>query len=745
MGRRGVWVWVLICLFFAAASAGAEEMELFSGERFQGGPWRIRADQIIYEATTHTYSAVGQVEIRQGERRITADQVQVNEITKIAQVQGHVLFVLGEDILAGQAGYFNLATRCGELRGARLFLKRNHFHVDSPLIRKTGEHSYYTEKAVITTCDADLPVWSFSAQKLNVVLEGYATSPNTFLRLAGVPVFYLPYVILPAMTVRQSGFLMPNFGQHKAGGTILEIPLYWAINNQMDATLYQNIITNRGYQQGVEYRWRGHGDSAGNFHFAYLNDRDEQALTNHRYLVAGMLTQAWSPDWHTRLTLDRVSDINYLKNFNFGYLGLNRYSRELVQEFGRDLEQEEVNTRVSTLVNSGNLPWFNLSAYGRYYQRLRADDPNPYHKLPGLSLETVTYPIGKTPFLIGLNSSYIHYYHEPGQTGHRLDLHPQLWGQLQPLPGVSLDSRIGYRQTAFRIDKHISQGPPDNYLTRQLYDAKVSVASKWFKDYGRGDADQTYYRHTLRPEVSYWNMPRYNASRYPDFDPFDLGWREVTSRNLPIRDGDDPLGGVNAVTYGFSSNLLRRGENRQGQAVVRDLLWLRFSQSAFFTSTSMWLDGLSHHQNRFSDFLGESEFSPFRQLTLGLDLGASPYNEGFTRANTKLTIYDPARKNYLNVGYLFIKESANQVNVTTYLDLLPSVKTWVTSAHTFLTNKKLESRYGLVFQRQCWGVALSYTERPDDKRIGFTIIIPGLAEKFKRPPIIMPEGRENTF
>ena len=270
----------------------------------------------------------------------------------------------------------------------------------------------------------------------------------------------------------------------------------------------------------------------------------------------------------------------------------------------------------------------------------------------------------------------------------------------------------------------------------------MGLSSKWFKDYDRSADNQPYYRHTLRPEVTYWNMPRYNAARYPDFDPFDLGWREATSRNLPIRDGDDPLGGVNAVTYGFSSNLLRRGENRQGQAVVRDLLWLRFSQSTFFTTTSMWLDGLSHRQSRFSDFLGESEFSPFRQLTLGLDVGASPYSEGFSRANTKLTIYDPARKNYLNVGYLFIKESANQVNVTTYLDLLPSVKTWVTSAHTFLTNKKLESRYGLIFQRQCWGIALSYTERPDDKRLGFTIIIPGLAEKFKRPAIRMPEDKE---
>ena len=104
-----------------------------------------------------------------------------------------------------------------------------------------------------------------------------------------------------------------------------------------------------------------------------------------------------------------------------------------------------------------------------------------------------------------------------------------------------------------------------------------------------------------------------------------------------------------------------------------------------------------------------------------------------------MTLLDANRQNYISVNYIFINDFAKQINVETYLNLMKSVKTWVTYGHTFETNNQLEKRYGLVLQRQCWGVVLSYTERPDDKRVGFTVFIPGLGEKMKRSPVRFPD------
>lgn len=723
----------LLLLVFLVCPARAQDLELFQKEGFQGGPWRLRAEKLIYDASRHTYIAEGRVELRQADRRLSADHAEVNEVTKIAIVRGNVVLVAGEDIFAGEAGYFNLATRSGEMHQARLFLKQNHFHVNSDLIRKTGENSYYVEKATITTCDPDYPVWSFSTRKLTVVTDGWATGRNAVFKLGGVPVLYSPVAVLPVRTTRQSGFLMPFFAQNKAGGPVVELPFYWAISNYADATFYQNIISSRGYMQGLNLRYRGYGQTMADFQLTYLSDHRDGVVTPNRYWTSGMADHALG-DWKLRLTLDKVSDANYLKDFNYGYLALNRYSHDLASDFGRNLEQEEVKFRVSTLLASNNFSWANLTAYGRYYDRLLRNDPRPFNRLPGVSLTTLTWPVWG-PFSLGFESSYTHFYQSHGQTGQRLDFHPQLWCQLQPLAGLSLESRTGFRETFFRIDDHLPNGPTGDNLGRTLYDVKISASSLWYRDYGRDAEGSTSYRHFIRPEIAYWNMPRYQARRYPDFDPFDLGWVTQTSRSLPVREGDDPLGAINAVTYGFSSNILRRSLNPQGQASVSDLFWFRFSHGVFFNSSSMSLEGGDLPHNRFADFYGESEFYLSRRLTFGVNLGVSPYEQGFNRANVKMIVYDRDRRNYLNVSYLYLKDFANQINVATYLDIFRSVKTWITTRHTFLTDKKLETQYGLVLQRQCWGVALTFTDRADDQRFGFSIIFPGIMEKFKKAPM----------
>ena len=743
MARNFILTLGCLILLLSAGSAGAAtEMDLFQGQRFEGGPWKIRADTITYDAASRLYTAEGNVIIRQGDRHIRAEEVEVNEATKIARVRGNVVLVLDEDIFTGQEGQFNLATRCGEMTGARLFLKKNHFHVDSPLIRKTGDKTYYAEEAKVTTCDADRPVWSFSARKLSVVLDGYATGRDGLFHLAGVPVLYLPMAVLPVMTSRQSGFLLPTYGQHRAGGSVVEAPFYWAISNFSDLTLYQTVFSNRGYMQGGEYRRRGHDEAAANFRFFYMNDNYTQNTTNRRYWASGMINQPLG-DWEARGTLDRVSDSKYLADFNFGYMGLNRYSRELLLEFGRDLEQEEVNTRVSNFNLARNFSVANLTFHTRYYEKLINDDPNLFNRLPGVSLNSVPLSLGGLPIYLALNSSYNYFYQNHGMTGDRLDFHPNISLQGQPLPGISFGSRVGFRETLFRVDRTVPEGPPEQVIPRQLFDSRVALSGAWARDYGRATESSSFYRHILRPEVSYTNVPRFNPRRYPQFDPLDQGWVARVNRNLPVREGDDPVGGVNALTYGIANNILWRSQNEQGQATVREVLWFRLSQSSFFNKSSMGLDGNSVNHHPFSDFWAELQFYPLRQLALGSNIGVSPYKEGFDRADFKVTVLDSKRQNYINLNYVFVKNFAKQINAEAYLNLMKSVKTWVTYGHTFETNNQLEKRYGVVLQRDCWGVVLSYTDRTNDQRFGFTVFIPGLGEKMKRSPVRFPDDSKH--
>src|SRR4030043_2179399 len=114
--------------------------------------------------------------------------------------------------------------------------------------------------------------------------------------------------------------------------------------------------------QGAEYRRQGHRDAGATFRGFYLSDHENRNIpTPHRYWVAGMVNQPLPEAWNLRLTFDRVSDAAYLKDFNFGYMGLNRYSRELLRDYGRNLEQEDVTTRVSTGMFARNFSWGNVT------------------------------------------------------------------------------------------------------------------------------------------------------------------------------------------------------------------------------------------------------------------------------------------------------------------------------------------------------------------------------------------------
>src|SRR6201993_4985623 len=73
----------------------------------------------------------------------------------------------------------------------------------------------------------------------------------------GVPVAYMPYFSTPDPTVkRKSGFLTPQPGESSVYGYSLEIPYYWAIAPDYDATFTPRITSKQGVLLSAEFRQR---------------------------------------------------------------------------------------------------------------------------------------------------------------------------------------------------------------------------------------------------------------------------------------------------------------------------------------------------------------------------------------------------------------------------------------------------------------------------------------------------------
>ena len=54
----------------------------------------------------------------------------------------------------------------------------------------------------------------------------------------------------------------------------MELPFFWAISENADATFYQRYLEKRGYKQGVEFRYFLSPEIFGTLYADYINDRN---------------------------------------------------------------------------------------------------------------------------------------------------------------------------------------------------------------------------------------------------------------------------------------------------------------------------------------------------------------------------------------------------------------------------------------------------------------------------------------
>ena len=100
----------------------------------------------------------------------------------------------------------------------------------------------------------------------------------------------MPYLIFPAKTTRQTGFLFPRFAYSRdKNGLDVEIPFYWAVSDSADATFFQRYMEKRGFKEGVEFRYFTSPDTFGVFYGDFINDhkRVTESVGIHEPRLAG--------------------------------------------------------------------------------------------------------------------------------------------------------------------------------------------------------------------------------------------------------------------------------------------------------------------------------------------------------------------------------------------------------------------------------------------------------------------------
>src|SRR5262249_51772152 len=142
---------------------------------------------------------------------------------------------------------------------------------------------------------------------------------DAVMEVGGFPVFYTPYLSHPDPTVkRQSGFLLPSFGNSSTLGAHATIPYYWAIAPDRDVTFTPIFTTSQGVVLNPDYRQRfSNGETKTNISLnadGTSPDTGEAASRGH---IDSVSRFSLTEDWRAGLDLERASDQTYERVFHF--------------------------------------------------------------------------------------------------------------------------------------------------------------------------------------------------------------------------------------------------------------------------------------------------------------------------------------------------------------------------------------------------------------------------------------------
>jgi LPS-assembly protein len=653
-------------------------------EALQTGGVTIKADTIAYDRKTDTYRAVGNVQLGWDGVTLTADRALLSEAGNEAVAEGGVRLVKGGDVLRSERIRVNLLTEQGEVTNGDLFVKKSNFYIRGNKIMKVGENDYHLERGSFTSCDGDPPSWKFTASDLDVTIEDFARGRNALLYIKGIPVFYTPYLIFPVKRERQSGFLFPRIGSSTKKGFNLDIPYYWAISPSQEATFDLDIQSKRGAGTGLEYSYlRPHG-SIGNVQGYHIYDAN---LGKGRTNLVVHQQEWFSPTLAFKSDVDLVTDHAFYRDF-----------AEASGEYNRQV----LDSSVSLTKN-----WQNYSLAGevRYLDNLEASsNRGTQQKLPTIGFTALRQRLPGIPLYLGLDSSFVDFYHEDGINGQRLDFHP-LAAIYYPLPvGLDVSARGGYRQ---RFYNAYGGTPGNGAYGVGLADAAATVATSFARVFDAHLGTMSRVRHTLVPEA---------------------GWafvQEKSQSNLPSFDFDDRVLGQTMTTWALTNYLTGKFQDGDTPPSYRDLLSLRVSQGYQLSGARRDLLTLVDEGRRLTDLRLEADFTPLNELALFTDSRYNPYRSRLSTVATGFDLKD-GRGDTTGLAYRFSREEVEYLEGKVGVSLVKPYVFNYTGRYSFDRGGFLESYYALEYRHQCWSVIFTYRDRSDDRSFIVNVSLGGI-------------------
>ena len=618
LGRMGIgtaaFAALAIALVAAPPSARAQTPRFEPGE-----PAQITADVIEYFGDRDVYVADGHVRVVQGGRELEARWAAFGASTRIGVASGDVVYRAEGEAVAARFLEFDVDTLDGVVFGAELDMGETGFRIAAEELVRTGEDRYRIRGARFTACrcpdEHDRLPWELHAARSDVHVGGYGTSCNTTLEVLGVPVVWLPWLLYPVKTERQTGLLVPDVSFGNRNGLLVGLPFFWAARENVNVLATPQFSTRRGFKQDLEieavYGERSRTELRGAFlhdtstasatgskvpldlardgtPMGAMRDRGFAAIEHDQDLPLGTRVKidgAWVTDNQYALDFDDLTARRrdrYLeaRAFAFGGVGEERRATfQLTGSYANDLQGLDGLDRDPFLLQryggaeaewlSGplaGLPWLTsaLDVDYAFFGRER----DPARVLVGGTTDLVGdrfYDIGIAPLEIagvtvpGDGNAVFDEGEPLADRGHRLTVHPRMGVPLRPFGALEWYSEGGYRETLYWSDL---QG----YEERGQITGRSDLSLRLERTYAR--EGRAPVEHQLVPHVGWAFVDSERGQRTnPLFTPQTARLQDRVRQqalDAVVRDPADVVASTNRLVVGVDSRFyLGRGPTRR--------------------------------------------------------------------------------------------------------------------------------------------------------------------------------------
>jgi lipopolysaccharide assembly outer membrane protein LptD (OstA) len=574
----------------------------------EGEPIHASGDKEIWNRAINRVELIGHASVHQVGELLSADYIILDQALRTIDAHGGCIYIANDTVIFGEEMHFNLDTRTGTVVAGRV--SNDKFTLSGERINKLGPGRFQTHWGEYSTCRDCGQSWTVSARDMDMEVEGYAYMRDVDIKVKDASTLWVPYLILPMKTHRQSGFLFPEYALNSSNGFEFVEPFFWAINRSADMTIGLGRYASRGDRAEWEGRYSLSPRSQGKANFYYLHDTfftsglgefpGGPARADNRWALEGGATQELAPHLEAKIKLAEVSDNLYPFYFNdiverneaylTSSLNVNYASSDVSANasISRSRDLLNLNTDPTQFDSSTVQAFPSLSATTRD----RALFGSPI--IGGLSAGATNFTRAAGPFDLDSIQTYYgagtpapaDYYPginpivgspgfgqaDPIRKATRFSLNPSLYTIISPVDGVSLIPSIQYYEYYYAFHHASASNIEVGDLKRGYALVQLDLVTQFEKIYDTEDPRTPKRKHLIRPLLTYSYIP------YVQDDPnhpFVQQLAYANQHNLLGYNFDDhdiiplttvqsqatyftPLG--NSLTYGFKTQIIDRRE-----------------------------------------------------------------------------------------------------------------------------------------------------------------------------------------